>query len=147
MKSLFDQEAYDEVRSRLNALSENSERQWGKMTPSQMLCHCQSPLHIILEKKDYGLKPNWLIKTFFKKSMYNDKPWPKNLPTVPGMKQTEPKDFNEEKGKLEDLLEELHNQRERKDWQPHPTFGTLTQEQWGKMQYKHLDHHLTQFGV
>ena len=147
MKSLFDQEAYNEVRTRLNALTENSERQWGKMTPGQMVCHCQAPLNIILEKNDYGLKPNWLIKTFFKKSMYNDKPWRKNLPTVPGMKQTEPKNLNQERTELESLLEELHAQRDRNDWQEHPTFGALTKEQWGKMQYKHLDHHLTQFGV
>ena len=147
MKSLFDQEAYEEVRSRIDALTENSERQWGKMTPGQMVCHCQAPLNIILGKNDYGLKPNWLIKTFFKKSMYNDKPWRKNLPTVPGMKQTAPKDLTKERAKLETLLEELHAQRDRDDWQPHPTFGDLTKEQWGQMQYKHLDHHLTQFGV
>ncbi len=147
MKSLFDQEAYNEVRTRLNALTDNSERQWGKMTPGQMVCHCQAPLNIILEKNDYGLKPNWLIKTFFKKSMYNDKPWRKNLPTVPGMKQTEPKNLNQERTELESLMEELHAQGDRNDWQAHPIFGALTKEQWGKMQYKHLDHHLTQFGV
>ena len=147
MKSLFDQEAYDEILARINALTENSERQWGKMSPGQMACHCQAPLNIILEKNDYGLKPNWLIKTFFKKSMYNDKPWRKNLPTVPGMKQTEPKDLTQEKAKLEALLEELYAQRDRDTWQAHPTFGALTKEQWGKMQYKHLDHHLTQFGI
>lgn len=147
MKSLFDQEAYEEVRSRLNALTENSERQWGKMTPGQMLRHCQAPLNIILEKEDYGFKPNWLINLLFKKSMYSDKPWRKNLPTAKPLKQTEPRDFKKEKATLESLLDEFDTQRDRKDWQPHPTFGTLTQEQWGKMQYKHLDHHLTQFGV
>lgn len=30
---------------------------------------------------------------------------------------------------------------------PHPFFGKLTSEQWGKGIYKHLDHHLKQFGV
>ena len=45
------------------------------------------------------------------------------------------------------LLNELNNQRKRDDWQPHPAFGKLSKEQWGKMQYKHLDHHLRQFGV
>ena len=147
MKSLFDPNAYDEIRNRLDQLDESSNREWGKMTTGQMLAHCQSPLHIILGKNDYGLKPNWLIKTFFKKSMYNDKPWLKNLPTVPGMKQTQPKNFNEEKAKLEGLLEELNKQRDREEWQPHPTFGKLTKDQWGQMQYKHLDHHLRQFGV
>lgn len=147
MKSLFDQEAYDEIRSRLQALSENSERQWGKMTPGQMLRHCQAPLNIILEKEDYGFKRNWLAILFFKKSLYNDKPWRKNLPTAGPLKQKEPRDFTKEKAALESLLDEFDTQRAREEWPPHPGFGEFTKQQLGQMQYKHLDHHLTQFGV
>lgn len=147
MKSLFDQEAYNEIRARLNTLSENSERQWGKMTPGQMLRHCQAPLNIILEKEDYGFKPNWLVNVLFKKSMYSDKPWRKNLPTAAPLKQTEARDFAAEKAAIETLLDEFNAQRERAEWAPHPSFGKFTKEQYGKMQYKHLDHHLTQFGV
>lgn len=117
------------------------------MTHGQMLHHCQLPLHVMLEKNNYGLKPNWLVRTFFKKAMYSDKPWRKNLPTVPQFKEIEPKDFTEEKERLEHLLSEFAKQRDKTDWQPHPTFGSLTKEQWGKMQYKHLDHHLRQFGA
>ena len=147
MKSLFDQSTYNEVRSRLDALTQNSERAWGKMTPGQMLAHCQAPLNIVLEKEDYGFKPNWLVNLLFKKSMYNDKPWRKNLPTAKPLKQTEPRDFTKEKAKLEALLDEFEEQRNRTEWPPHPSFGKFTKQQIGQMQYKHLDHHLTQFGV
>ena len=67
MKSLFDAEAYSKTRNRIDGLSENSEKQWGKMTVGQMLHHCQGPFNIMLEKKDYGQKPNLLAKIFFKK--------------------------------------------------------------------------------
>lgn len=147
MKSLFDQEAYNEIRTRLNALSETSERQWGKMTPGQMLRHCQAPLNIILEKEDYGFKRNWLAILFFKKSLYSDKPWRKNLPTAGPLKQREPRDFMQEKASLETLLDEFDTQRNREQWPDHPGFGSFTKQQYGQMQYKHLDHHLTQFGV
>ncbi len=147
MKSLFDQEAYTEVRTRINALSENSERQWGKMTTGQMLRHCQAPLNIILEKEDYGFKPNWLINLLFKKSMYSDKLWKKGLPTAKPLKQTEPRVFTQEKEALEALLDEFDSKRDREEWPIHPSFGKFTKEQYGKMQYKHLDHHLRQFGV
>lgn len=147
MKSLFNAEAYSEVRNRLNNLTETTERQWGKMTPGQMVKHCQMPLNIILEKEDYGLKPNWFLKVFFKKVFYSDKLWKPNLPTAKGFKITESTDFTSEKVKLEQLLDEFESQRDRTDWQPHPAFGKFTKEQWGKMQYKHLDHHLRQFGV
>ncbi|MEM7085605.1 MAG: DUF1569 domain-containing protein [Bacteroidota bacterium] len=147
MKSLFDDETYSEIRNRLNNLSENSERQWGKMTPGQLACHLQMPLNIILEKADYGVKPNWLVNLLFKKTMYSDKLWRKNLPTAKGFKITDDKDFATEKAKLEALLDEFDAQRDRTHWQPHPAFGPLTKDQWGKMQYKHLDHHFRQYGV
>ena len=147
MKSLFQKEVYEEIRSRLNQLDASAERAWGKMTAAQMLHHCQAPLNIILEKETYDLKPNWFAKTFFKKSMYSDTPWRKNMPTVRRFKETEPRDFNTEKKALESILSEFNQQRKKEHWKPHPVFGKLTKEQWGKMQYKHLDHHLTQFGV
>jgi hypothetical protein len=30
---------------------------------------------------------------------------------------------------------------------PHSFFGPLTPEEWAALMYKHLDHHLRQFGV
>jgi len=147
MKSLFDEEAFSEIKNRLHNFSENSERQWGQMSPGQTAHHLQMPLNVILEKADYGLKPNWLVNLLFKKSMYSDKPWRKNLPTIKRFKITETKNFSEEKAKLEALLDELNEQRDRENWQPHPAFGPITKEQWGKMQYKHLDHHFRQYGV
>lgn len=147
MKSILDQDSFNEIRERLDKLSENTERQWGKMTPAQMACHCQGPLNIMLRKTDYGLKPNWFVKTFFKKTMYSDKLWRKNLPTVKIFKQTEDKNFPEEKSKLMALVDEIGNQLNKESWGEHPVFGKFTNEQWGKMQYKHLDHHLRQFGL
>jgi hypothetical protein len=147
MKSLFEPGAFSEIKDRLANLTETSANRWGKMTPGQMLHHCQGPLNIMLEKNDYGLKPNWLAKLFFKKSLYSEKPWGKNLPTAKFLKETMDRDFNTEKANLQALLLEFEAQRERTDWKPHPGFGSFTKEQYGKMQYKHLDHHFRQFGV
>ena len=147
MKNLFEEPVYNEIRERLDKLSESSERQWGKMTHGQMLHHCQGPFNIILGKNDYGMKTNWLAILIFKKSLYNDKLWKKNLPTAKFLKETEPRDFTTEKKQLETLLDELHSQREREHWPDHPGFGKFTKQQYGQMQYKHLDHHLRQFGV
>ena len=117
------------------------------MSVGQMLNHCQGPLNIILEKEDYRLKPNFLAKLFFKKMLYNDTPFRKNLPTAKFLKESEPKDFSTEKKKLTTLLEEFESQSNREEWKPHPGFGYFTKQQWGQMQYKHLDHHFRQFGV
>ena len=88
-----------------------------------------------------------MLNSFFKKSLYNDKLWRKNLPTARFLKTTEQKDFNIEKNQLISLLEELNTHSNKTEWEPHPAFGYFTAQQWGQMQYKHLDHHLRQFGV
>lgn len=147
MKSFFDDGVYEEISFRLNKLSGDSQPNWGKMSCAQMLNHCQKPLNTILEKEDYGLKPNWLVNLLFKKSMYSDKLWRKNMPTAPKFIIKENKDFETEIAQMRQLLKELHSERNREQWQPHPAFGKLTKDQWGKMQYKHLDHHFRQFGV
>lgn len=147
MKSLLDPTAHNEIESRINKLSATSTAIWGKMNVSQMFHHCQFPLKIAL-KKDYPeLKPNIFAKLLFKKSMYNDKPWRKNLPTHSKLRVVEQKDFETEKGELLHLVTEFYNQRNKKEWEPHPIFGKFTAERWGQLQYKHLDHHLQQFNV
>ncbi len=147
MKSLFDSEALREINDRLEKLDENSARQWGKMTHGQMMHHCQGPLNIILKKDDYNLKPNWVLNTFFKKSLYNDKLWRQGLPTAKPFKETKDRNFNEEKSNLKSLLNEFQDRSDELGHEPHPSFGKLTKQQWGQMQYKHLDHHFRQFGV
>jgi len=149
MKSIFDAPAYAEVLERINNLNPNSQRQWGKMSLSQMLCHCKNPLAVGLGKQELK-KPNSIMRLLFKgfkTSMYNDKPWKQNLPTPKEFRVETEKHFDEEKSKLLQLIADFHNEKNRKSWEPHPAFGDFTHEQWGQMQYKHLDHHLRQFGV
>ena len=93
------------------------------------------------------MKPSWLAKIFFKKSLYNEKPWKKGLPTAKFLKTKDQKDFSVEKENLVKLIDETYQHRDKTEWNPHPAFGYFTAQQWGKMQYKHLDHHLRQFGV
>lgn len=147
MKSLLTEEGYTDITERLNQLSNKSERQWGKMSVGQMCWHCQYPLKLSLKNKENNSSGNWFIKIFFKKSLYNDKPLRKNLPTAPQLKTKEDKEFYKEYQELKSLIDQFYGVRSRENWYPHPTFGSFTKEQWGQMQYKHLDHHLTQFGV
>ncbi|WP_034259346.1 DUF1569 domain-containing protein [Altibacter lentus] len=149
MKSIFEEDAYNELLSRIEKLSPSSERQWGSMDAAQMLHHSQKPFEIPLEKTTIK-KPNILMKLMiksFKPLLYNDKPWKKNLRTAKEFVVTAPKDFDKEKQYLLDLMAEYYAERNRESWKPHPGFGHFTNAQWGQMQYKHLDHHLRQFGV
>ncbi len=147
MKSLFNESVYQETLARIDALDEKSQRKWGKMTVGQMVWHCQFPFVIAVKNKKPKGNGNLFARLFFKKSLYNDKPWRKNLPTSPALKAREEKDFQQERAKLKQLVIEFYQTKTRKEWNPHPLFGSFTPEQWGQMEYKHLNHHLTQFGV
>jgi hypothetical protein len=146
MKSLFDDEAYTEIKKRLKTLNSESERKWGKMDIGQALYHCQQPLNVSLGRGD--VKKQFIPLAFlFKKSLYNDKPWRQNLPTAKTFKISESKDFATEQEALETLVDEFHTKKNQTQWDPHPIFGKFTPQQCGQMQYKHLDHHLKQFGA
>lgn len=146
MKSLFDPTAYEEIKARLEALTNESAPTWGKMNVGQMVTHCQFPLKIALSSKPRKHKWN-LIGFLFKKSLYNDRPWKQGLPTAKLAKITDEKDFIAERDKLTSMIDAFHAKKEQTEWQPHPMFGKFTPEQWGQLEYKHLDHHLRQFGV
>jgi len=148
MQSLFTEAAYAEILQRLESLSPELQAKWGKMDVGQMLAHCQEPLKVPLGKIDLE-KPNsffLFLMSFLKQSLYNDKPWKKGLPTSKEFKITDHKNFEKEKQALKSLIEEFYSERNKTDWPPHPFCGHFTTEQWGKMQYKHLDHHFRQFG-
>ena len=147
MKSLFEEGTFEEILTRLDKLKEGLQPQWGKMSVGQMAWHCQIPLKVGISNRAPKKKSNPLIRLLFRKSMYSDRPWRKNLPTAPFAKAREPKQVSEELPILKQMVREFHALKDREHWNPHPIFGEFTREQWGQMQYKHLDHHLTQFGV
>jgi hypothetical protein len=145
MRSIFDKLAYDEIVARLNSLTESSPRHWGKMDSAQMMAHCNKPIDYYLGKVQLKQSGNFIIK-LFKSVLYNDSAFGKGAPTHKEFVITDPRIFKEEKMKLLENLSEVKNRGKGFDWPPHAIFGKLTGEQFGKSIYKHLNHHLKQFG-
>ncbi|MEP7144782.1 MAG: DUF1569 domain-containing protein [Ferruginibacter sp.] len=86
----------------------------------------------------------WIIKS----KLYNDSPWKQNLPTSPDFIIKDQRIFDTEKQNLAVLIEAFHKAGPGGISKfPHPFFGKFNSDQWGKSMYKHLDHHLQQFGV
>jgi hypothetical protein len=149
MKNLFDKDTHTEIISRMNALTPNSQRQWGKMNAAQMLAHCKEAFKVPLSDKKIprmflGLLIGWMIKP----KLYNEDPWKQNLPTAPNFIIKDERDFEKEKNELAGMINQFYSgDPENVGKFPHPMFGSFTSEQWGKSMYKHLDHHLKQFNV
>ena len=147
MKSLFNESVFNETINRINSIDNSKDPQWGKMSAAQMFAHNVIPIEVVLEKRPPVGKPNFLMKLLFKKMLYNDKLFKKNMPTPKPFRIEEERDFETEKRNLIETVEEVYNLRGRDSWPKHPMFGTFTTVQTGQMLYKHLDHHLRQFGV
>lgn len=149
MKNMFDTADVAEVIERINNLSGTSERKWGTMNVGQMLAHCNVTYEMVYD--DLHSKPNaflrFILKSFVKPKVVGDKPYKQNSPTAPQFKVTADKDFDLEKERLIHYIERtLKMGREAFEGKESLSFGRLTAQEWNNMFYKHLDHHLKQFG-
>jgi hypothetical protein len=149
MKTLFQKESFDELVNRINQLTPNTQRRWGKMNVDQMLAHCSATVEAATGKKYYPqVFIGKVLGRFFKSSFINEVPLKKNGPTNPAFVITNPQSFENEKEKLLGLIQLFYEGGEAKcTANPHSFFGKLNKEEWARLMYKHLDHHLQQFGV
>lgn len=149
MNSMFNQLDMTQILNRIDTLNSQSQPLWGKMDVAQMLAHCSAFQDIAMGIKNPPR--GWLgvlVGNFAKPAFYNDKPLPRNMSTIPDILIADAREFETERAGLkEKIIAFQKNGLERCTTHPHSFFGKLTPEQWGKGLYKHLDHHLKQFGV
>lgn len=89
-----------------------------------------------------------ILKVIVKPTVCGPTPYKHNLRTAPAFLMTEPKDFYTEKVRLIGYLNETLQLGEAHfDGKESLSFGKLSVEEWNTMFYKHLNHHLEQFGI
>ncbi len=148
MKNLFEQDTVDDVISRIDSLQPASVRQWGKMDVAQMMAHCSRTM----DMASGTVNPprafiGRLIGPFFKPIFTNEKPFGKNSPTDKQLVVADQRDFAREQQQLKLKIRQFREGGEAQCTRhPHPFFGSLTPAVWSRGMYKHLDHHLRQFG-
>jgi len=148
MKNILNEADYSEITNRVQGLSETNVRLWGDMDVQQMLFHCTTQLKIslgeILHRQEGA---SFLRSKLGKWLLFSNIPWPKGAETPSEMNiKTGSYSLTDiETGKRE-LMNYLEKVRQQKDLKAHPFFGELSRKEWGRLIYKHLDHHLKQFG-
>ena len=150
MKSLFNQAEYIQIRSRLEKLSSSAMRQWGKMDAAQMLAHCNEGLKHVLGKVHIEDKSNFIMRTLVKSIVLRaikKGDLGKSQKTAPAFVITDTRNFDQEKQAVLQSLDELYLKAGHMKFARHPFFGHFTKDQWGGLQYAHLDHHLRQFSA
>ncbi len=151
MKNVFNQNDVAEIIERINSLTPESPAQWGKMSVSQMLAHCNVTYEFIYEPEKHkkpGAFMKFILKLLVKSKVTNEVLYKPNNPTAPAFIIKDNKNFEDEKKRLIEYINRaLESGADYFDNLESHSFGRLNKNEWNNMFYKHLDHHLRQFGV
>lgn len=153
MKDLFQPALVSDMKQRIMRLTAESERHWGTMTVAQTLAHCTSGMQMAMGEISPKRAPfpanviGPLIKPLV---LGSDRPMRRNSPSSPELFRADATecDFERERERLVAAIDTFATQDAACcSRHPHPFFGPLRPEQWAVLMYKHVDHHLRQFGV
>ena len=148
MRSILNESDRAAIIARVRTLSDSSTARWGRMSVTAMLQHlCLSARMTVGElevasakKRAYQVFPlKHLILYVF--------PFPKGAPTAPELYPVDTAAFEEERAAVLNLLEQIGAGPREGAGPEHPLFGPLSWREWGMVTYKHVDHHLKQFGA
>ena len=144
-KTLFNESDVKALVARLERIKPDDQPLWGSMTPAKMVAHLVDSVDFALNgpidaKPETG--PPMFIRTLVRLYV----PLPKNVKTTRDMLKTTPETDDIDLKPLKALLEQMRTSGQSQ-FAVHPFFGPLTGEQWARLGWKHMDHHLRQFGV
>jgi hypothetical protein len=151
MKTLARPRDRSEIVRRLTALRPDSVRRWGRMSAHQMVCHLNDGFRMATGDKAVSHIDSVLKGTIIKwMALYLPLRWPPGTVTRPEIDQemggTRPGDFAADVAQLVALIERTAKTKSG-DWQRHPIFGRMSESEWRRWGYLHVDHHLRQFGA
>jgi hypothetical protein len=147
MRTLWQPETRKELLARLARLTPADTPQWGTMTAAAMLAHLADTTRMGIG--DLPVAPRRLPLRYFplKQLFAFWLPIPRHVPTMPELRSRQPGAWDAEMATVRALLEHFAQLDPAAAWPAHPAFGPLTGKQWGRLGYRHFDHHLRQFGV
>ncbi|MBZ5611968.1 MAG: DUF1569 domain-containing protein [Acidobacteriia bacterium] len=149
MSTLADPKARTSCSDRLSRLDPNTRPKWGRMTAHQMVCHLDDSFLVATGDKYASPASNFLTKTVTKwVALRTAFPWPHGVKTRPEIEQgsggTAPSDWERDCARLRQSILDF---AARTTFAAHPIFGEMSQRDWLVWGYRHVDHHLRQFGV
>ena len=134
------------ILERLRRVRPDARAAWGSLDAPRMLCHVADQMRVALG--DIPTKPvhSFLSRTLVKSLVVNTglKPPRGRIQTAPEMLISRPGSWEADLSACVDLVGRV---AEGTANAVHPAFGPLSPEEWGRLCWKHLNHHLIQFGV
>jgi hypothetical protein len=148
MKSVWDATPRRELSDRIGRLVQDARPQWGRMSAQQMVCHLIGNMQMANGEKAVTMKWTPFRIPGIKEFVLYYAPFPRNVPTAPELIITAtPNAWEHDLAELRSALDRFVDRGVDARWPEHPAFGPLSGLQWGVLVYRHVDHHLRQFGV
>ena len=151
MKNLFNEKDKDELLQRLYELECDSLPKWGKMNAHQVVVHMSDPFRTAFGERPAQFNPGAFSKWPFNKLISQYLPWPKSAPTAPefnpSVNGSQLIEFEYDKKELTDLVQRFYRHQNSTAFPIHPAFGKLNNNEWARLMWRHINHHLIQFGI
>lgn len=148
MKNLLNSTDRSELIERLKKLHPDSQRNWGKLTIHELFPHLNAPLMVALGDSEVPHEKSVFYDSPFGRAIVWFLPWPKGAPTakqfLPGTGLPSPTSIESDR---KVLLTSLARFAEADGFQASPVFGNLSKKAWGRLMWRHIDHHLKQFSA
>ncbi len=151
---IFSRPVVDELIARIHRITPDTRPQWGRMNAAQMLAHCSKPYDTLFDSSHQAKYPphtgvmRFLLKLLVKPLVVGPKPYKPGTRTAPSYVVVDERDLQHERDKLIGYLNRVQGPgRAAFEGRSSHSFGPLTAGEWNALFYKHLDHHLRQFGA
>ena len=147
VRSIEDAAVRQELLARLAKVRADTRPQWGKFNAPQMVAHLNNALRMGLGELNVAGKPSPVANPLGRWLLIYRLKWPQGTPTAPELLAPPSGDWDAELVTFHDLLERSGTRPAGAAWPRHPIFGKMTGRDWSVLAAKHINHHLTQFGV
>ena len=149
LRTVHSPKQLDVLLDRLARLRADSPRRWGRMTPHQAVCHLSDAMRVTLgdlpaQRHRVGTGRRLVAALAFTLPLR----WPHGFRTARELDQerdgTPPLDFERDRAELAALVRRVAGGDTLAD---HPFWGAMGRGMTGRYTWRHMDHHLRQFGV
>ncbi|MFN7916622.1 MAG: DUF1569 domain-containing protein [Vicinamibacterales bacterium] len=147
MQTLWNQSDRTALLARFAALPATAPARWGRLTAPKMVSHVTDALRAGLGELPVSDKPGPLKVWPLNALVIYYLPWPKGAPTAPELIARTPAGWETELDALRAAIERFASRPVEGPWARHAAFGALSGKDWGRLMFRHLDHHLRQFGA
>lgn len=150
LPDVFDPAVTAALLARLERLQPDMQPRWGDVDATWMVEHCARTYETDWEQEHARLSPLWraLNRWVIKWRVTSESPFSEAAPGPASPVLANAAELDRARQRLSACIRETHGLGTQAfEGKRHPLFGRLSARQWSNHFWKHLDHHLRQFGL